>query len=88
MITRRLGRSPDFEGAASSKKFQLSNFNFWTLKVRTVGWKEAPQEGTLSPTHPGLASRQVSLVRVSFGFGVLSDISVSFGVKARLNLVS
>ena len=62
--------------------------NFWTLKVRTVGWKEAPQEGTLSPTHPGLAFRQVSLVGVSFGFGLLSDISVSFGVKARLNLVS
>ena len=60
MITRRLGRSPDFEGADFESG--ILNPTFELLKVRSVGWKEAPREGTLSLTLPGRAFRQVSLV--------------------------
>ena len=80
MITRRLGRSPDFEGAADFEKF-LSTFEL--LKVRTVGWKEAPQEGTLSPTLPGPAFQQVSLVRMSVLVLVCCQTSVSVSESRR-----
>ena len=62
MITRRLGRSPDFEG-------ERTFVEIWNLKLkgRTVGWKGEPREGTLSPTLPGRAFRQVCVAPISFG---------------------
>ena len=78
MITRRMGRSQEFEGA----DFGAGDFHltFELLKVRSVGWKVAPQEGTLSPTLPGCAFRQVSLVTRRFWFcSVLRD--VGFGSR-------